>query len=62
VVALKASTNNCATTVFDSFLEAHEEYGMPSHMQGDHDGKNIDVATYMVMQNGPNCGSFLWGL
>jgi hypothetical protein len=62
VVVLKASTNNRATTVFDLFLEAHEEYGMPSHMRGDRGGENIDVATYMVMQNGPNHGSFLWGL
>lgn len=61
VVALRASTNNRAVTVLDLFLEAQEEYGMPSRMRGDRGGENIDVATYMVMRNGPNRGSFMWG-
>jgi len=61
VVALRASTNNCAATVLDLFLKAQEEYGMPSRMRGDRGGENVDVATYMVMKNGPNRGSFLWG-
>ena len=61
VVALKASTNNRVMTVLELFLDALDEYGMPSRMRGDRGGENIYCAIYMVMRNGPDRSSFIWG-
>jgi hypothetical protein len=61
IIALRASSNNKAITVLDLFLQGIEAYGLPSRVRGDRGGENIDVATYMVMKNGPRRGSFLWG-
>lgn len=61
ITGLCASTDNLASTVFNVFLNAQAEYGMPSRMRGDRGGENIDVATYMVAVRGPNRGSFMWG-
>ena len=62
MTGLKASTNNLSPTVLDVFLAAAEEYGFPSRLRGDRGGENIDCAIYMVMHNGPNRSSFMWGL
>lgn len=43
------------------FKTAIDEYGIPLQVRGDQGGENIDVAMYMVMYKGMNCGSFLWG-
>lgn len=61
VTGLRASSNNTATTVLQLFLDAVDEFGMPSRTRGDRGGENILTATYAVMRNGPNRGSFLWG-
>ncbi|KAF8550598.1 hypothetical protein OG21DRAFT_1525022 [Imleria badia] len=36
-------------------------YGVPLQVHGDHGGKNLDVATWMIQHHGPNRSSFLWG-
>lgn len=61
ITALRVSTNNRASTVLDLFIDAKDEYGIPSRIRGDRGGENIQVATHMIATNGHNRGSFLWG-
>jgi hypothetical protein len=61
VTGIRASSNNHATTVLDLFLDAIDEYGMPSRGRGDRGGENLLCATYTVLRNGRNRGSFIWG-
>jgi hypothetical protein len=61
VTGLRASTDNRASTVLSVFLEAVQAYGMPSRMRGDRCGENKDVSVFMIMTNGPNRASFMWG-
>jgi hypothetical protein len=61
VIGMRASSNNRASTVLEVFLEAVEIYGFPSRMRGDRGGENIELATFMIMRNGPNRASFMWG-
>lgn len=61
VTALRANTNNYASTVLELFLSAVEIYGHPSRVRGDRGGENVLVSAYMIMKHGPNRGSFLWG-
>ena len=61
ITGLKASTDNRSTTVLDLFLEAVHKHGMPSRIRGDCGSENIAVSIYMVMRNGTNCASFIWG-
>ena len=58
---MHASDNNRATTVLNVFLEAVDIYGYPSRMRGDCGGENIELATFLIMRNGPNRASFIWG-
>ena len=61
ITALRANTNNLASTVLESFLVATETYGTPSRVRGDRGGENVLVSAYMIIKRGPNRGSFLWG-
>ncbi|KAK6961870.1 hypothetical protein R3P38DRAFT_2592985 [Favolaschia claudopus] len=61
VTGIRASDNNTSDTVLDVFVHAGEEYGFPSRLRGDRGGENIGCAIYMVMRNGPNRASFMWG-
>jgi len=61
VTALRASTNNLASTVLELFLSAVAIYGAPYRVRGDRGGENVLVSAYMIMKHGPNRGSFLWG-
>ncbi|KAG1844109.1 hypothetical protein C8R48DRAFT_818693 [Suillus tomentosus] len=38
-----------------------QNFGTPSRVRGDRGGENLDVATYMIMRNGPRRASFMWG-
>ena len=61
VTGLRASNNNSSDTVLDVFVKAALEHGYPSRLRGDRGGENIACAIYMVMRNGPNRSSFIWG-
>ncbi|KAK6974800.1 hypothetical protein R3P38DRAFT_3335634 [Favolaschia claudopus] len=61
VTALRASTNNRATTVLEVFLEAVGEYGLPSRVRGDHGAENKKVPVYMIITQGLGRASFMWG-
>ena len=52
VVFLKCSTNNRATTVYDSFLAAIRQYGLPSRMRSDQGRENSLVAQHMIHHRG----------
>jgi hypothetical protein len=61
VTGLKASTNNRASTVLEVFMQAIQDYGTPSRMHGDCGGENTAVSVWMIMHQGPNWASFMWG-
>ena len=44
---LNASTNNKATTVFQLFITATLQYGLPASVRSDHGGENRHVALFM---------------
>lgn len=49
---LKASDNNYAQTVFDSFAESISAYGLPLHVRVDHGQENNLVSDYMRQKRG----------
>ena len=56
VVYVKCANNNCASTVFDAFLEGLVAYGTPTRVRSDHGGENIDVWRHMLsLYNDPTC-------
>ncbi|XP_023818518.1 uncharacterized protein LOC105358284 [Oryzias latipes] len=61
VVYLNASTNNKATTVFNGFLTAVSQYGVPSRVRSDKGGENVKVAHFMVQTMGQNRNSHITG-
>ena len=62
-VYLKASNNNRAETVLKLFLEAVDEYGLPSRVRSDRGGENVMVSQFMLEhpQRGPGRQSFITG-
>lgn len=52
VAFLKASTNNRAETVFDSFRDAVERMGLPSRVRADYGKENLAVKRYMEQSRG----------
>lgn len=54
IVYLKAATNNKADTVLEEFMNAIKRYGLPSHIQCDKRGENMQVAKYMLENRGLN--------
>lgn len=45
---LKVATNNRASTVFNAFISAIDEFGLPSRVRMDRGGENVEVAAYIV--------------
>ncbi|XP_042578563.1 uncharacterized protein LOC109090966 [Cyprinus carpio] len=60
VVFLKASSNNRSDTVFQSFVEAIGQYGLPSRVRCDNGGENNAVCLFMNV-SGFTRGSALRG-
>ena len=60
VVYLQCSTNNRASTVFDAYMEAVQNYGLPSRVRSDRGGENVQVANFML-QHPERGGSFITG-
>ena len=58
---MRASNNNSADTVLDVFVEAIQQYGVPSRVRGDRGGENHDVSILMILLCGTNRASFMWG-
>ena len=63
VVFVKCSTNNEARTVhvYNCFLVAIRQYGLPSRIRCDQGGENRLVAHHMIHHRGINRGSALVG-
>ena len=58
---LTCSTNNKASTVYELFRKATEEFGVPSRVRSDKDGENITVCRFMVAFRGTGRGSHIAG-
>lgn len=61
VVYLQCCGNNRASTVYDLFLTASQQYGLPSRIRCDQGGENIQVACHMLRQRGTDRRSVLVG-
>ena len=61
VVYLHCSGNNRASTVYDLFLNASQQYGLPSRIRCDQGGENIQVAHHMLRHRGIERRSVLVG-
>ena len=61
IVYLKCSSNNRADTVFNLFVTACNNIGIPSRVRSDHGGENILVATFMTLYHGIGRGSHIAG-
>ena len=48
ITFLHCSDNNRAETVFNCFVTAVEQYGLPHHVRTDHGGENFDVWRCMI--------------
>ena len=61
VVYLKASMNNRASTVYEHFLKAVQQFGLPSRIRCDQGVENILVAEHMLHHRGVDRNSALVG-
>ena len=61
ITYLKCSNNNKADTVSGYFLQATEEYGIPSRVRSDHGDENVGIWRFMEEVRGPNRGSYIAG-
>ena len=61
VTFLKCSTNNAASTVYDAFISAVHQYGLPSRVRCDQGGENYQVARHMIHHRGAHRRSILVG-
>lgn len=61
VVHLNISADNRAATAFQPFLNACNEFGIPSRVGADHGLENLDIAAFMLSNRGPNRASIIIG-
>ncbi len=52
---------NTSQTVLDGFLNATQEYGIPSRVRTDHGGENVKVWSYMKEHRGTGRNSYIAG-
>ena len=55
------STNNRASTVYNSFVKAIQHYGLPSRVRSDQGRENMLVAQHMLEHRGVDRGSMIVG-
>lgn len=61
IVFIKCSHNNKCSTVYNLFLQAVEQYGLPSRIRCDQGLENIEVARHMIRHRGVERRSVLVG-
>lgn len=61
ITFLKCSTNNRAETVYEKFLTAIQEFGLPSRVRCDYGKENYDVARHMLQYRGLHRNSVITG-
>lgn len=61
IVFLKCSSNNRANTVYNLFLQAVRQYGLPSRIRCDQGRENVRVAQHMLRHRGIERRSVLVG-
>ena len=62
VVYLRCSSNNRASSVYDSFLQAVQQFGLPSRVRSDQGRENVLVAQHMLEHRGDGRGSIITGM
>ena len=60
IILLRASTNNCASTVLSGFTSAIDEFGIPSHNRIDRGGENVCVSEHMLQHPDQGPGRGCW--
>ena len=63
ITFLKVADNNRAQTVLSAFLQAVDEFGLPSRVRMDKGSENVAVAQFMIEhpERGPGRGSVITG-
>lgn len=61
ITFLRCSNNNRSETVLDGFIDATQEYGIPSRVRTDHGGENVKVWEFMEEHRGFGRGSYIAG-
>ena len=63
ITFLRCSDNNRSETVLECFIEAIQEYGLPSRVHTDHGGENVQVWEFKEesIARGKGRGSFIAG-
>ena len=61
IVYCKCSGDNRATTVYEQFLKATQQFGLPSRVRSDQGGENILVAQRMLECRGVGRASIITG-
>lgn len=61
VVYLECGSNNKARTVYDLFLKAVQQYGLPSRVRSDQGRENYLIAVHMLQHRGIERNSMITG-